>query len=174
MEGKEARSIAQVESEIADVKRQIEEARGSETEVYARIVGYYRAVRNWNRGKREEYGHRKMFSIDGAPAHASAAECCEAVRVARPSADAAAPVSYEMFVRASCPNCPPVKSYMAGSPLHGRAIDVDSEEGFSEAAAKGVFAAPTVIFYDAQNNEAARCHSVEEISSVLEPALAIA
>jgi anaerobic ribonucleoside-triphosphate reductase len=32
-----------------------------ETEVYARIVGYYRAVRNWNAGKKEEYKYRKDF-----------------------------------------------------------------------------------------------------------------
>lgn len=34
---------------------------GKETEVYARIVGYYRVVRNWNAGKKEEYKHRKNF-----------------------------------------------------------------------------------------------------------------
>jgi len=32
-----------------------------ETEVYSRIVGYYRPVSNWNKGKREEYFERKTF-----------------------------------------------------------------------------------------------------------------
>jgi ribonucleoside-triphosphate reductase len=32
-----------------------------ETEVYSRIVGYYRPVKNWNVGKKEEYGHRRLF-----------------------------------------------------------------------------------------------------------------
>lgn len=36
----------------------------AETEVYARIVGYYRAVRNWNNGKREEFNERKMFAVE--------------------------------------------------------------------------------------------------------------
>jgi ribonucleoside-triphosphate reductase len=36
---------------------------GAETEVYSRIVGYYRSVRNWNKGKREEYKERKMFAL---------------------------------------------------------------------------------------------------------------
>jgi transcription elongation factor Elf1 len=31
------------------------------TEVYTRIVGYYRPVNQWNRGKKEEYRHRKLF-----------------------------------------------------------------------------------------------------------------
>lgn len=56
------RSVAEIDSEIARVKREMEDARGAECEVYARIVGYYRAVRNWNKGKREEYKERKMFS----------------------------------------------------------------------------------------------------------------
>ena len=34
---------------------------GNETEIYSRIVGYYRPVKNWNKGKREEYSHRKTY-----------------------------------------------------------------------------------------------------------------
>ena len=32
-----------------------------ETEVYSRIVGYFRPVQNWNAGKREEFRFRKVF-----------------------------------------------------------------------------------------------------------------
>ena len=35
---------------------------GKETEIYARIVGYYRAVKNWNKGKKEEKKFRKSFT----------------------------------------------------------------------------------------------------------------
>jgi ribonucleoside-triphosphate reductase len=31
------------------------------TEIYSRIVGYFRPVSQWNRGKREEFGERKLF-----------------------------------------------------------------------------------------------------------------
>ncbi len=34
---------------------------GSECEVYSRIVGYYRPVQNWNKGKKEEYKFREEF-----------------------------------------------------------------------------------------------------------------
>lgn len=34
---------------------------GQETEVWSRIVGYYRPVQNWNRGKQEEYKERVFF-----------------------------------------------------------------------------------------------------------------
>lgn len=36
---------------------------GEETEVYSRIVGYYRNIRNWNAGKKEEYTDRKEFKV---------------------------------------------------------------------------------------------------------------
>ena len=35
---------------------------GKETEVFSRIVGYFRPIKNWNEGKREEYGNRMVFS----------------------------------------------------------------------------------------------------------------
>lgn len=34
---------------------------GSEAEVYTRVVGYYRPVKMWNKGKREEYKDRTTF-----------------------------------------------------------------------------------------------------------------
>lgn len=33
----------------------------TETEVYSRIVGYYRPVQNWNKGKKAEYALRQVF-----------------------------------------------------------------------------------------------------------------
>ena len=34
-------------------------------EVYSRIVGYLRPVRNWNRGKVQEYGERMPYEVKG-------------------------------------------------------------------------------------------------------------
>lgn len=36
---------------------------GSETDVYSRIVGYYRPVASWNAGKRNEFKKRKNFEL---------------------------------------------------------------------------------------------------------------
>jgi anaerobic ribonucleoside-triphosphate reductase len=36
---------------------------GEETEVWSRIVGYYRPVKNWNKGKREEYNNRQVLEV---------------------------------------------------------------------------------------------------------------
>lgn len=37
---------------------------GDKTEVYSRITGYYRPVQNWNKGKKEEFVHRKTYLVD--------------------------------------------------------------------------------------------------------------
>ena len=55
------RTLDEVNRDIEKVKLALTKVKGSETEVYARIVGYYRSVRNWNKGKREEFGQRVMF-----------------------------------------------------------------------------------------------------------------
>jgi len=33
------------------------------TEVYSRVVGYIRPVKQWNKGKQAEYGDRKEFVV---------------------------------------------------------------------------------------------------------------
>jgi len=35
----------------------------AETEVYSRVVGYYRPIKNWNKGKTEEFDDRVEFKI---------------------------------------------------------------------------------------------------------------
>ncbi|MCK4306621.1 ribonucleoside triphosphate reductase [candidate division WOR-3 bacterium] len=36
---------------------------GAATEVYSRVVGYYRPVTNWNKGKQEEFKERKTYAV---------------------------------------------------------------------------------------------------------------
>lgn len=55
-----------VEARIAELRGELGEVEGTPTEVYSRIVGYYRSVRNWNAGKREEYGKRLVFDMPTA------------------------------------------------------------------------------------------------------------
>jgi anaerobic ribonucleoside-triphosphate reductase len=33
-------------------------------EVYSRVVGYFRPVNQWNKGKREEFSERKEFKLN--------------------------------------------------------------------------------------------------------------
>ncbi|MCK4982575.1 MAG: hypothetical protein KAS17_06605 [Victivallaceae bacterium] len=36
---------------------------GAKTEIYSRVVGYFRPVAQWNAGKKEEFKDRKVFNI---------------------------------------------------------------------------------------------------------------
>lgn len=66
------RTIEEINADIAEVKAELNDVHGTTCEVYARIVGYYRSVRNWNPGKRDEFKKRKLFiaetGIDGSVA----------------------------------------------------------------------------------------------------------
>ncbi len=163
------RTLEQVEKEIEETKTALADVHGTETEVYARIVGYYRAVKNWNKGKRHEFELRKTFTIDKNKVSERQADKGTSISDGKskinnnPKPFKAA--NYEMFIRKTCPNCPPVKQFMAKLDMKGRSIDVDTEEGLSEAGAKGIFASPTVIFYDKKGIELIRCHNVEELKS---------
>jgi len=45
-------------------KNQAEEKKClQQTEVYSRVVGYFRPVQNWNNGKKEEFADRKTYKI---------------------------------------------------------------------------------------------------------------
>lgn len=174
------KTLSQIEAEIAQVKNELADVHGTQTEVYARIVGYYRAVRNWNKGKADEFKHRKMFTLedsnrfDGAQPEKLVKQAKEPAAKTETAVASNEIASYDMFVRKTCPNCPPVKAYMANVNLEGNMIDVDTKEGLSEAALKGVFAAPTVIVYNADHKEIARGHNVEELTAIFEPAVALA
>ena len=168
----EKRTLAQVEQEIAETQAELNNVHGTETEVYARIVGYYRAVKHWNKGKRDEFDQRKMFTLEASKEYditEADGPCACSAPVKMTKAETVTDlnsVTYEMYTRKTCPNCPPVKDFMSRLDMTGRSIDVDTEEGLAEAAKKGVFASPTVIFYNEQGIETARCHNVEELEAV--------
>lgn len=173
-EEKMTRTLDQVEAEIAQTKEALANAKGRDTEVYARIVGYYRSVRNWNKGKRDEYDQRKQFVYNGENTSANVVKDAplykeEVEKVEEPVCvcEYGDITSFEIFTRKTCPNCPPVKEYMANIALNRVDIDVDTEEGIARAGELGVFAAPTVVFFDANGNEVARAHSVSELAEIL-------
>lgn len=182
------RTLEQIEMEIAQTKAELLNVHGTETEVYARIVGYYRAVKHWNKGKRDEYNMRKMFTLEDSnlevpETFASTKKTTAAKKIESESAKVSITkkvleenpvlnndaVTYELFTRKTCPNCPPVKDFMENLDMVGRKIDVDTQEGLAQAAKNGVFASPTVIFYNKDGIETARCHNVEELKAVFAP-----
>jgi ribonucleoside-triphosphate reductase len=178
------RGLSVIDRDIAETETALAESRGNQTEVYARIVGYYRSVRNWNNGKRDEFNHRNMFALNAAEStentngNVAVGESMQMIfGGSKNNADSGLAknalflqnrLRYELYARKSCPNCQPIKTYLARSGLSGASVDVDSLEGSAQASAHHVFAAPTVILYDAFENESARVQNAAELARALE------
>jgi hypothetical protein len=175
-----------IEARIAELKGQLGQAEGTPTEVYSRIVGYYRSVRNWNAGKREEYDQRLAYALPaleglsargGFPAKTDAAPKAAATNAApRPASasTALAPKASDLrdgvlvFTREACPNCPPVANYVVASGMKAVFVDVDRAEGLALARDLGVMATPTVLALDGEGRESFRAFDLKGLRSRLE------
>jgi len=157
----------QINKEIEDLQKELKSLKGTKTEVYSRIVGYYRSVKNWNKGKREEFDKRITFS--SLVPHVQ-----EDFNTVQPEIERENPVMqaplfsrsvayYSYFYRNTCPKCPPVKKYIQSLSLDGREINVDNESGIEQAIEYNVTASPTVIFFDHAGQEVFRAHDIEKL-----------
>jgi len=54
-----------IENKITELKAAKENTKGTNCEVYSRVVGYLRPVQNWNKGKKEEFAMRKNIKMTG-------------------------------------------------------------------------------------------------------------
>lgn len=167
MESKEAR-LARLKADLLCVE-------GTTTEVYSRIVGYYRSVKNWNAGKRAEFGKRQEFAFPSvAPAVTETASpvvqavSAEALEV---PAVAGEPSSYMLFTRAACPNCPPVRDYLRSSGLPGVVVDVDTEEGLELARRYEVMSTPTAILMGSGGEQLGRAYARSQLERLIRPEL---
>ena len=85
---------------------------GKETEVYARIVGYYRPVRNWNKGKAEEFRHRREFLVDlpqTQPSRTPHGEPAARVPEQGTPQSVSGSGNWKLFTRPHCSKCEEVK-----------------------------------------------------------------
>ena len=113
---------------------------GGKAEVYSRITGYYRPVKNWNDGKTQEFKERKVYDITNShmrPRTQAAAE--EAAKAAVDDSE----TKTLLFTTKTCPNC-----RVATNSLEKAHIPyelVDAEENMDLVEKYGVMQAPTLI-----------------------------
>jgi hypothetical protein len=176
--GRVIMTVKEIDAKIAELKLELGSVKGTQTEVYTRIVGYYRSVRNWNAGKRSEYKERKLYdagvSLESSCAERATQGAAQASSLAAGSAPdmgGLSPEKYLLFTRKTCPNCPPVSDYVKDISLAGSRIDVDTEEGLVAARKYGVMASPTVIFLDKEEREVARAINVQDLKKIDLPRL---
>lgn len=175
-------SVSAIDSKINELRKQLQSVEGKETEVYSRIVGYYRSVRNWNKGKKSEYKQRNPFVVreesTGSGHLTPEIPVPVATISAAPIHDLGLPlmddsVSALYFFRTTCPNCPPVKEYLGGLTVSVKAVNVDTQEGLAEAIAHQILAAPTVLVLDVNGLEIYRTSSVDGLREFFEPRMAV-
>ncbi|RKX98068.1 MAG: hypothetical protein DRZ90_04160 [Spirochaetes bacterium] len=167
-------TLEQINTRLEDLKVLRAQVKGQETEVYSRIVGYYRSVKNWNKGKKEEYGIRVNYADYKTPEIKdkgnestpvlSLVEENKSQKELLFTADEET-VNYLYFYRETCPNCPPVAAWLENSGFEGRNINVDRESGMHEALRYDINAAPTVVFLNKKGNETGRGSSVAQLEN---------
>lgn len=173
-------------TKLAELKASLMAVEGTPTEVYSRIVGYYRSVRNWNAGKREEFGRRREYefprTVPAAPqglySGAYSASVSDRLELDASQGEpargtvvsqAGSAASWLLFTRNSCPNCPPVSAVIQASALPGSVIDVDTAEGMALAGGYDVLATPTVILLSAVGQEVGRAYTRAQLLPFLAP-----
>ncbi|HRU44684.1 MAG TPA: anaerobic ribonucleoside-triphosphate reductase [Spirochaetota bacterium] len=168
------KTLKEIDNRISLLESRYEEVKGTETEVYTRIVGYHRSVVNWNRGKKEEYGDRVTFNVE----RSQISQKIDSIKTVKVEADGGRECAikidanlenvafYKLFHSQFCINCPPVVRFMENVNVPGEDFDVSSDLGMGIAAKYNVLATPTVILFDSKDNVIGRVSSVEEPKTV--------
>lgn len=171
--------IKEIDAEIARLENELSNVEGTSTEVYSRIVGYYRAVGNWNKGKREEFRHRVCFDVENSNAKDIAAECAaesnDSAVEAKANVSAEAPtvistdkLRYMLFSSDYCRNCQPVKDYLDGNYISYESVDVSTDLGMNVAKVWDVKATPTMIVLNNNDKVVCKANTREEVMKFFE------
>ena len=115
---------------------------GAETEVYSRITGYYRPVKNWNAGKTQEFKDRRTYKVEGLVSR-PLADFKEEAQAAAPVQPASAEDSLLLFTTKTCPNCRMVKELLNRSNFSYQIIDADEHADLVKKY--GIMQAPTLV-----------------------------
>jgi ribonucleoside-triphosphate reductase len=167
------RNLEDIEKDLAAAREALSSVEGTSAEVYSRIVGYYRSVRNWNRGKREEYGERRLYRVSGEtpqPVPVKAEEAA-AKTAGTETAGQGPGAGFEekgrllLFVRPACPACPSAKDAAGQLGIPVDLVNADTEEGLAEAGRRNVFSTPTAILLGGDGSELDRARDSGSIAA---------
>ena len=112
---------------------------GEETEVYSRITGYYRPVKNWNDGKAQEYKNRKSYVVDCDHLDCDKKECQKEDEKCQTTLKN----GIMLFGTKTCPNCKMAKKLLDEAKI--KYEFVDAEENVELTKQCGVKQAPTLV-----------------------------
>ncbi len=114
---------------------------GAETEVYSRITGYYRPVKNFNDGKTQEFQDRKEYVIERSfLKRKGAVNVPESVGAVK-SGETAQEIL--LFATKTCPNCKMAERFLNDAGIAYKKIIADEEPEM--AATYDIHQAPTLV-----------------------------
>ena len=117
---------------------------GEETEIYSRITGYYRPVKNWNDGKTKEYEMRKEYKlIKGGKCDDNRTNKKEIKREEVKKVSNSKSKGYLLFGTKTCPNCEIVKKKLKEKNVVYEFIDAEEMPDLTQEYE--VMSAPTLI-----------------------------
>ncbi len=134
---------------------------GEEAEVYSRITGYYRPVKNWNDGKTQEYKDRKVYDVSKSTlTHEGVKqEACECEKAEK----AAMADGTYIFATATCPNCKIAYSLLEKAGVSYTKLLAN--ENVELVNALGIKQAPTLVVVN--GGEVVKYTGVSEIKKFL-------
>ncbi len=130
---------------------------GADTEVYSRITGYYRPVKNWNAGKAQEFKDRRTYRVEGLTSRpvtdfqeeknaVSVEDQPEAlvVSVSETKADTKETnSSILLFKTPTCPNCKAAAALLDKAGVDYTVLNANEERELVEKY--GIKQAPTLV-----------------------------
>jgi ribonucleoside-triphosphate reductase len=137
---------------------------GKKAEVYSRITGYYRPVKNWNEGKSQEFKDRLEYNV-GTSVLKKAAPVTEEIKAVKE--EVTAPVvsggKVILFGRVTCPNCRVAEQLLQKAGVAYEKLIADENKDL--CIQYGVKGAPTLVIVDGENH--VNYYSVPEIKKFL-------
>ncbi len=109
---------------------------GEETEIYSRITGYYRPIKNWNDGKAQEYKNRQTYDLNCSKDKAKAKKEKKEDEIM-------------LFGTKTCPNCKMAEKLLDKAKIKYKFID--AEENVELTKKYKVKQAPTLVVVEKDN-----------------------
>ena len=115
---------------------------GGETEVYSRITGYYRPVKNWNIGKSQEFSERKVYNVGQTILNGKEA-FPESSALKNNDVEVKSGGKLYLFTTKTCPNCPTAIHILNQAKVAFEKIDAQEEIELTKKF--GILQAPTLV-----------------------------
>ncbi len=135
---------------------------GKETEVYSRITGYYRPVKNWNDGKSQEFKDRVVYNIEKSVMTRNGVQneekteccCCESEEAEK----------VLLFTTETCPNCKLAVQWLDKAGVSYEKLFVSENPDLAKELE--LKQAPTLVVY--KNGEAVKYAGVAAVKKFID------